>query len=162
MPLVRRSVCICMFMLFGCSNDAQEVVTPDMRFVGYWFVEETQAHALYGASTYELATDGTMTLVWDAGLMGFPQGHVRSPDRSRTCQFGTTWHSNGDGILVIDGVCSDDASREIVLAFANDPSSNAIGATVEIASVGGEDGWIPPAFGWSFQKCVTASEGPCE
>lgn len=162
MSLIRQSACVCMFLLFGCSNDAADDVTPSARFVGHWFVEETQAHALYGASMYELAADGRVTLVWDAGVMGLPQGHVRSPDQGRTCQFGPTWHSRGDSVLVIDGACSDDASREIVLAFRNDPSTNAIRATVEIASVGGEGGWIPPAFGWSFQKCATATVGPCE
>lgn len=162
MQLVRRSVCMVMLVLFGCGSDAPGDVTPSERFVGPWFVEETEAHALYGASTYELAADGTMTLVWDAGLMELPQGHVRSPDRTRTCRFGTTWQSRGDGILVIDGACSDDAHREIALAFASDPSLNAIGANVEIISVGGEDGWLPPAFGWSFRKCATATDAPCE
>ena len=132
-----------------------EEPTPEgtARFAGPWLVQETMPHATYGASAYQLHPDGSLTLVWDAGLGTIPQGHVRSPDRSITCQFGDTWTSV-DARLVIDGKCSDGVERSIELEVTSPPSSNAIGATVVIGDVGEERGWQPPQWGWALTKCA--------
>lgn len=141
----------------GCG--AEMAGAGDERFAGRWLIEETEAHALYSASTYQLGDDGAVTLVWDAGLYGVPHGQVRRTDTGLVCVFGDRWRSLDEATLEIDGDCSDDAARTIVLWFANDAATNAVGADVHIASVGGESGWQPPPWGWSFRKC--ASGDPC-
>jgi hypothetical protein len=138
----------------ACGGVAPPDVDHSERFVGHWFVEETEAHALYGASTYEFTAEGTIALAWDAGFYGTPQGYVRSADDSVSCFFGDAWRSEGDDVLVIDGDCSDGAPREIELVFVTGPAANAVRASVEIVSVGGAPGWLPPRWGWSFQKCA--------
>ncbi len=155
-----KAACVGMTLLAACGGAAPESGDQqDERFVGRWFIEETEAHALYSASTYAFAADGTLSLVWDAGLYGFPQGYVRSPDGALSCFFGDTWSSRGQELLVIDGACDDDSTRAITLRFTSAPSSNVAGAAVQIDSVGGQAGWLPPQWGWSFRKC--APEDPC-
>jgi hypothetical protein len=146
-------------LLAACGGTAPSGVEQDERFMGRWFIEETVAHALYGASTYTLSADGTIELVWDAGIYGFPQGYVQSPDLAVRCFFGEHWTSRGSDVLVIEGDCDDETSREISLRFTSAAGQNAEGATVEIEAVGGEPGWLPPQWGWSFRKC--ASDEPC-
>ena len=140
----------------GCAVDTDGEIAPDSaeRFVGSWFVEETEAHALYAASSYQLHQDGSVELIWDAGWYQVPQGYVLSPDLSVQCLFGAEWMSWSDDRLLIVGNCSDDMERLIDLAFVSDPSGNAAGATVDIQEVGGEAGWLPPQWGWSFRKCA--------
>ncbi|MBA3502586.1 MAG: hypothetical protein M4D80_26570 [Myxococcota bacterium] len=137
----------------ACADEQAEPESGSARFVGPWLVEETMPHATYGASAYELRADGTLALTWDAGIIGISQGHVRSPDRSITCEFGGTWTSIG-ALLVIDGDCSDGVARAIELELTSSPSSNASGATVVIRDVGEEPGWQPPQWGWALRKCA--------
>lgn len=143
----------------ACASDSADPMESSERFVGRWFIEETEAHALYGASTYQLAADGSLALEWDAGFYPEPQGHVVSPDRDVVCAFGDRWTTPDGELLIIDGTCTDDASRQIHLLFESDASLNDSGATVRIDSVDGEDGWQPPQWGWSFRKC--AAGDPC-
>ena len=142
-----------MIVSFAAACGSQATESTSSRFVGPWLVEETMPHATYGASSYELQSDGSLTLIWDAGILGIPQGHVRNSDRSITCVFGDAWTSS-DAVLLIDGKCSDDLARTIELELTSPASSNASGATVEIKSVAGEDGWQPPQWGWSLRKCA--------
>ena len=135
----------------GSNDDADDEHDP--RFVGRWFLEETEAHALYGASTYAFGADGAVALIWDAGIEEVPLGHVLSPDATVTCTFADTWRSNGTDRLVIGVACSDTALRELVLRFSSSPATNATGADVAIVSVDDESGWRPPQWGWSFRKC---------
>ena len=141
----------------GCATEHSEQQSD--RFAGRWFIEETQAHALYGASTYELTPDGAVGLLWDAGLDEMPQGHVRHPDSATVCVFADGWRSFDDESLVVDVDCSDEVARALVLSFTSAPAANAVDADVTIASVGGESGWLPPEWGWSFRKCEAAE--PC-
>jgi hypothetical protein len=136
----------------ACGAEVEDERTE--RFVGFWFVEETEPHALYSASSYELSAVGEVALAWDAGYYGSPHGQVRSADGQLACQFGERWRSEGTETLIVDGDCSDGHAREIVLAFTNPPATNAEGADVEIVSVGGEGGWRPPVWGWSFTWCA--------
>lgn len=136
----------------SCTSERADV-EGSARFAGPWLVEETMPHATYGASAYELGVDGSLTLTWDAGILGIPQGHVRSPDLSVRCLFGDTWTSAGD-LLVIAGNCTDGTERSIELAFTSDPASNASGAIVVIDEVGQERGWQPPQWGWMLRKCA--------
>ena len=49
----------------ACAADDPPEPGGDSRFVGKWFIEETETHALYGASTYELTSDGaSFTVSW--------------------------------------------------------------------------------------------------
>lgn len=143
----------------ACASDEPGGGAGESRFVGRWFVEETDAHALYAASTYDLREDGSIELVWDAGFYDAPQGQVRSPDGAIRCVFGASWGSPDGAHLLVDGVCSDDVARDIQLLFTSDPAANTAGATVVIDEVGGERGWQEPQWGWSFTRC--AGTDPC-
>ena len=148
-----RCIVIAVLTCFACAADQTAPPSDSTRFVGPWLVEETMPHATYGASAYELHADGTLTMTWDAGIIGIPQGHVRSPDHSITCAFGGTWTSTG-ALLVIDSECSDGIDRAIELELTSPASSNASGATVVIRDVGDEPGWQPPQWGWALRKCA--------
>lgn len=143
-------IATCFAAACGVSSDTES----SNRFVGPWLVEETMPHATFGASAYELHADGSLTLAWDAGIIGIPQGHVRSPDLSITCRFGDAWTSSDDELLVIAGNCTDGVDRPIELDFVSSPASNASGAIVRIEEVGRERGWQPPQWGWALSKCA--------
>jgi hypothetical protein len=134
----------------------------DPRFVGAWLVHEVVPHALYSASIFRLGADGALVQTWDAGFYGGTHGYVRDPKKEITCAFGARWRSLGQDLMVIDGECSDARSREIRLRFATDPSMNHAGTKVRIESVGGEPGWLPPAWGWAFRKCRRPDDTPEE
>jgi hypothetical protein len=136
----------------ACTSESSDVENSP-RFAGPWLVTETQPHALYGASAYELHLDGSLTLAWDAGINDMPQGYVRSPDLSISCFFGHSWTSVGDALLVIDGNCTDGVERAIELELASPPASNSSGAIVRIDEVGQQRGWQPPQWGWALSKC---------
>jgi hypothetical protein len=159
MKLLRTGLAIALALLAACGGSAPPAGERDDRFVGRWFIEETTPHATYGASTYSFSADGTIELVWDAGIFGFPQGYVQNPDQSLRCFFGPTWTSRGADLLIIEGLCDDNSTREIALRFPLDPTQNATGTSVDIDSVGGAPGWLPPQWGWSFRKCTT--DEPC-
>src|SRR5688572_16512700 len=144
----------------ACASDDAAEADATSRFTGRWFIEETVAHALYAASTYDLRVDGTVELVWDAGFYAQPQGQVLSPDTSVSCVFGEVWQAPDLWHLIIAGECSDQIARDIHLDFESAPAANAAGATVLIDDVGGEEGWQEPQFGWSFRKCPAADD-PC-
>jgi hypothetical protein len=150
---MRTLLAILPLLALGCVATEPPDTERAERFVGFWFVEETEPHALYSASTYELSAGGELALAWDAELYGQPHGYVRSADGALRCDFSDTWRSTGDDTLVIEAACSDDRARDIVLYFANPPATNAAGADVTIVSVGGENGWQPPQWGWSFSWC---------
>lgn len=130
--------------------------TPELseRFVGNWLLHETVPHALDGATTYQLAANGTLELLWDLAYYERPFAHVVSPDESISCFLGTHWQSEGDDTLILEGDCSDGESRDIVLHFSSQSTQNLSGATTEILHVGNESGWTPPRNGWAFQKCA--------
>jgi len=85
---MKRIACLAWLALVGCSVEMD--AAGNERFAGRWFIDETEAHALYSASTYELSPDGDVTLVWDAGFYEIPQGHVRDADGEDLCTFGPT------------------------------------------------------------------------
>lgn len=164
MSPARRSLAAIAFALTaGCSAAGPAPGEPGQaeRFVGRWFVEETEPHALYSASTYAFGVEGELALVWNADLVPEPHGYVRSPDLSIRCPFGDAWHAADDQRLVIASDCSDGVARDIELVFASDAASNQVGATVVIDRVGGEPGWAPPQWGWSFRKCAGDADPSC-
>jgi hypothetical protein len=146
----------CLGLLMVASCGAGSDPGQSERFVGRWFVEESVPRGGYNASTYELSPDGRVVLTWSFDER-FPLGHVVRASDDIRCEFGVSWRSYGDDELAIDGDCSDGRAREIVIAFTNPAATNTVSTDVELASVGGEDGWEPPQFGWSFRKC-TADE----
>ena len=154
---------------FACGhNDMDPPIEATERFVGQWLISETEPHALYGESLFRFAADGSVAMIWDAGLYGemHSQGHVRHPSDdldAPVCFFGASWHSIVSERMVIEGACSDNIPRPIELYFVSDAAANSAGATVEIVDVGGETGWLPPRWGWKFKKCqrINSSPGDC-
>lgn len=147
--------------LLGCDTQ-QPAQSNDDRFVGQWLVQETEPHALYSASMFRLDADGSLAQTWDAGFYQGTHGYVRSSDSSINCSFGSKWRSRGSQVLIIDGVCNDEQGREIMLRFPENTSLNNADVSIEIVSVGGDENWLPPLWGWSFRKCASAESGPEE
>jgi hypothetical protein len=74
------------------------------------------------------------------------------------CRFGDRYARETPSRIRIDGECSDERSRAIVLQVrAIDRENDRFSA--EIVDVGGESGWTHPGFAWSFHRC--ASRATC-
>ena len=154
----------------GAQEDAGTARKRHARFVGAWSVEQP-FHALYETTIYNFSADGKVSILGSfpsncsGHLSGVCEtGHVsncvRTPrqpvcESDVTCFFGDRWYSRDARTLVIDGDCSDDVAREIVIDFQPDASLNTIpgGSGGGLISVGGEAGWSHNSWEWSFRKC---------
>ncbi|MGE0871549.1 MAG: hypothetical protein AB7P03_23520 [Kofleriaceae bacterium] len=149
-----RSILVSCLVILGCGDAGVE---HSSRFVGTWAVEETVAHAEYGAAIYELDADGgvvrTLVTPW------YPYPRVsREGDPTLTCEPASTWHSV-EHLLVLQGACSDGNARDIAIEFVTDTMQNIEAGTVELKTVDGDAGWREPMWGWSFTRCVEATCG---
>jgi hypothetical protein len=142
----------------------------DARFVGLWAVEQP-FHAAYEITYYDFQADGTLVVgdSWPENCAGHLDSHcvtgsvadcVSEPDTmwceaETTCVFGDSWRSEDDQTLVIQGHCSDDVTRDIVLEFNSDSSQNAsFGAGATLLTVDGEVTWSHNSWEWAFRKCL--------
>src|SRR5688572_18288667 len=99
----------------------------DPRFVGEWMIDQPN-HALYEASWYRFRDDGVLEHLRDCSFGGeVPTGFVSDVAGSVRCEFADGWSAPDNITLEIDGVCSDERPREIVLAFPRDATANATG-----------------------------------
>ena len=146
-----------------------DAVQHDARFVGLWAVEQP-FHAAFEVTYYDFQADGT--LVTEGSLPENCAGHLRvhcvtgtvsdcvvDPtmtwcEPETTCIFGERWHTNDDQTLVIEGECTDDVTRNIVLQFNGDSSQNSqFGITPNLLTVGAQTGWAHNGWEWAFRKC---------
>ena len=180
-----RDLPIVFLLLIGCGRTEPiepaetllppvEVVVPERadRFAGLWMVDQPY-HAGYEVNFYALGADGQVELVDSFGNPAPATGPVTgvvsdSPTAALQCVFGASWHSVAGERLIIEGRCTDGSSRNIELGFTSPAAQNGVGggATVDLISVGGEQGWIHPGFDWRFKKCpagpAMVPSGRCE
>lgn len=141
----------------------------DARFVGLWAVEQP-FHAAYEITYYDFQADGTLVLgdSWPADCTGHLSDHCVTGsvadcvaddneiwcEPERACVFGDEWHSEDDQTLVIEGHCTDDVVRDIVLLFSSDASQNSeFGNGATVLTVDGQTGWSHNGWEWAFRKC---------
>lgn len=134
-------------------------VEHSARFSGFWMLEEEAVRGGYSAAIFELDPGGALALRHGFASSGSVEALGRVFKDAVSCGFGAGWRSEGDGVLVVDGTCSDGVGREIRIQLTNEPSTNTRGANALIVSVGRESGWERRGFGWKMAKCV--SEQAC-
>jgi hypothetical protein len=141
----------------------------DPFFVGLWRVDQPM-HALYEATLYDFRPDGELVTLETVTLGGREADYVtgtvaRLEDPTCVgmncptqivCRFGGRWHSVSERRLVIEGVCSDNMIREIILDLTPIAGSDLF--TAEVVSVGGERGWAHHDFEWSWARCASRDE----
>jgi hypothetical protein len=139
----------------------------DDRFVGLWMVDQP-THGAYEVTFYTFEEGGQLLQTDFQDGWGGRFGETGSVAKAETfdpaCTFGDEWHSAGANALVIQGDCTDEVEREIVLELDSDPSNNSEmgGVTIKIVSVGGESDWIHADWPWMFRKCeAEQTEGEC-
>lgn len=181
---MRTAVALALVTSAACSGGADgdpidaAPAGHDPRFIGLWAVEQP-THALYEVTYYRFDATGALTAVASdpADCSGHLAQHcvtgsvancVPAPpdlrcDGTVTCVFGDTWSSLDARTLVIAGVCSDAAAREIVIALAADASADEQwgGAEATVRTVGGDPAWSHDNWPWAFRRCP-AGTGPTD
>ena len=149
--------------------DGDAARNHDQRFIGLWLVDQP-GHALYEGTFYELLSDGTLSTGASTGTStSAVTGSVANclPDATQgwceselTCIFGSQWHSVDASTLVIVADCSDDISRDIVVSFNDDASSDSEwgGAGAMLISVDSETNWSHNNFPWEFRRCPDGTD----
>lgn len=152
------------------TDTEEQTAQHDARFVGLWAVEQP-FHAAYEVTYYDFQADGTL-VVGDSYpsnclghldptcVTGSVANCVSEPttmwcETDLTCVFGERWRSEDSQTLVIEGLCSDDVVRDIVLELDRDSSQNSEFAMepTTLLSVGGQTDWSHNNWDWAFRKC---------
>lgn len=140
------------------ERGAPVAIEHGARFSGFWMVDEEVARGGYSAAIFELDPGGALARRHGFASSGSVEALGRVFKGAVSCGFGAWWRSEGDAVLVLDGVCSDGVGREIRIELLNDPSSNTRGARALVLSVGRESGWERRGFGWKMAKCESEQE----
>jgi hypothetical protein len=137
----------------GMMQSAQH----DVRFARSWqLMDQRTPHDSEFLTVFDFKGDGSIVKVKtvNGGGMDYSAGLVLDPTRSVRCGVGSTWRSESSSTLVLEGACSDGNTREIVIDFLSDPSTNTESTTTRTVSVGGATDWTDaPGFGWIFLAC---------
>ena len=159
--LPKHSTAILWAMATACAVGERG---SDERFVGDWQVSGGYGWGLEATSTVSrLHPDGAVEVVFHHEGDYFAGGAAqwRVGETGVSCEFGDSWWSRGDSLLMVESECSDGSSVVATLEFLEPASLNASYPQPVLSEP--EDAvpvWEGPMG--MFYRCTFAPGGTCD